>query len=148
MALAACGGGGGVPPERLLKPIVTLDRVTVRSVGLSGGTLDLTVGVENPNPMDLWGLRLRTGLDIDRVRFGDAVLTDAFSLPAQGKSQVTLPLQFEWLTVGPAAHGILSHGSLDYGLNGTIKVRTPSNHDISLPFERQGSVPLVRPGGF
>jgi len=148
VALAACCGGGGVPPENILKPIVTLDRVTLRSVGLTGGTLDLTVGVENPNPIDLWGIRLRTGLDIDRVHFGDALLTDAFSLPSQAKKQVTVPLAFDWVTVGPAARGILSHGSLDYEINGSIRVRTPSNHDISVPFERQGSVPLVRPGGY
>jgi LEA14-like dessication related protein len=146
VALAACGGGG-VPPENILKPIVTLEKVTVRSVGLTGGTLDLTVGVENPNPIDLWGIRLQTGLEIDRVHFGDALLTDAFSLPSQGRTQVTVPLAFDWVSVGPAARGILAYGSLDYGINGHIRVRTPSSHDITMPFERQGSVPLVRPGG-
>ena len=51
--LAGCAGLQGYFRE----PDVNLQRVVVRGVGLSGGTMDLVVGVYNPNPFDLQGTK-------------------------------------------------------------------------------------------
>src|SRR6185295_47441 len=65
--LAALLLGGCAGLQDLFKePDVHLQRVVVQSVGLTGGTLNLIVGVYNPNPFDVQGTKLNLGLDVEQ----------------------------------------------------------------------------------
>ena len=61
LLLTGCAG----LPAVFKNPDLTLQRAVVRGVSLSGGTMDLVVGVYNPNRFDLQGTRLQLGLDVE-----------------------------------------------------------------------------------
>jgi LEA14-like dessication related protein len=142
ISLAGCSSGS-VGPVKFLEPHVDLRKVKVRSVGLSGGVLDLTLGIANPNHIKVNGTRLEAGLDLQDTHFGDIVLSDAFSLLANDTTMLTVPLTFRWSGVGAAARGILDYGEVSYGLRGTITVNTPVGAPLAVGFTGSGSIPLL-----
>ena len=142
LSAAACGGIG----NNFRPPVIQLDHVVVRGLGLSGGSLDLIVNVENPNDFQLRGTRLEVGLDVEGQNLGDITYDDDFSVAQNGTTTLTLPLRFGWAGVGRAAIAALGYGDLPYTMKGQARLRTPWGH-TDVPFTREGRVPLTRLGG-
>jgi LEA14-like dessication related protein len=140
-ALAGCAGLGNA----LRDPEVELERVVVRDVGVRGGSLDLLVGFENPNPFDLRGTEVALGFDVEGSHVGDVRYADDFSLERGGHTTLTLPLRFEWAGVGSALRSALSAGEIPYAMKGQVTIQTPWGAQ-SVPFTREGRVPLSRVG--
>ena len=140
-ALLGCAGLGNA----LKDPDIELERVVVRDVGVRGGNLDLLVGVENPNAFDLRGTGVRLGFDVEGSHVGDVRFSDDFSVDRGGRTTLTLPLAFEWAGVGSALRSALSHGDIPYEMRGELTLQTPWGAQ-SVPFTRQGRVPLTRAG--
>jgi LEA14-like dessication related protein len=139
--LAGCAAVGNA----LRDPEVELEQVVVRDVGVRGGSLDLLVGVENPNAFDLRGTEVALGFDVQGSHVGDVRYADDFSLNSGGRTTLTLPLRFEWAGVGSALRTALSQGDIPYEMKGQITLQTPWGAQ-SVPFTRQGRVPLSRVG--
>src|SRR5688572_28205307 len=78
--------------EMFVEPEVQLERIVVRGVGLSGGNLDLIVGVENPNSFSLQGTRLEVGFEVEGQPLGNIAYDDDFSVTEKGRTILTLPL--------------------------------------------------------
>jgi LEA14-like dessication related protein len=140
-SLAACAAVGNA----LRDPEVDLERVVVRDVGVRGGSLDLIVGFENPNPFDLRGTEVALGFDVEGSHLGDVRYADDFSLERGGRTTLPLPLRFEWAGVGSALRTALSSGEIPYEMKGQLTVQTPWGAQ-SVPFTREGRVPLSRVG--
>ena len=140
-ALAGCAAVGNA----LRDPEVDLERVVVRDVGVRGGSLDLHVGFENPNPFDLRGTEVTLGFDVEGSHVGDVRYADDFSLDRGGRTVLTLPLRFEWAGVGSALRSALSQGEIPYEMKGLVTIQTPWGAQ-SVPFTREGRVPLSRVG--
>src|SRR5260221_12352639 len=70
VALTDCTTGQ-ILPVAFLKPSVRLHHLSVRNVGLMGGTLDLVLAFHNPNRITVRGTRLQAGLDVESNHFGD-----------------------------------------------------------------------------
>jgi LEA14-like dessication related protein len=141
--LGACGGGSHAVAPDLLPPEVELKQIGVRSVGLTGGTLDAKVAIRNPNGTTIRGTGLRLALDVQGHRFGETEWTRGFELAPDSVVTFTVPVSFEYKTVGRAAIGVLGHGDVRYAISG----RTYLHHlgeSWRFPFSREGSVPLVR----
>lgn len=145
LLLVACGGPGRVDPASLIQPHVALRSVTVRNVGLTGGTLDVALAFHNPNRVTLTGSALSAGLDIEGTHFGDLALAGPFSLSQGDTTVVTVPLGFSWSGVGSAARSVLNSGAVNYGIDGRFTIRLPAGVDLAVPFSGQGSIPLLRP---
>lgn len=126
-------------------PSFTLTGVTVRGLGVSGGTVDLLLDVTNPNRFDLRGTRLDLGLDVEGTHLGDMVLDDAFHLPRNQVTSLVVPLSFTWAGVGAAARSALNYGTVAYTLKGTASLQTPFGLE-KVPFTREGSVAVGRSG--
>jgi LEA14-like dessication related protein len=120
--------------------------VVVRSIGLSGGNLDLLVDVDNPNDFDLRGTGVELGFDVEGSHLGDVRYSDDFSVDRGGRTTLTLPLGFEWAGVGGAVRAALSQGEIPYEMKGQISVQTPWGAH-SVPFTRTGRAPLSRVTG-
>jgi LEA14-like dessication related protein len=146
LALAAALGGCAGVGNTLKEPGVRLDRVIVRDVGVRGGRLDLMVEVDNPNAFDLRGTEVELGFDVEGSHVGDLRYTDAFSIDKGGQTTLALPLRFEWAGVGSALRTALSYGEIPYQMKGQIKLQVPWGAH-SVPFTREGRVPLTRVGG-
>lgn len=144
LLLAACGPGG-VNPASLIQPDVRLHHLTVRNLGLAGGTLDVALAFHNPNPFSLPGTGLTAVLDIEGTRFGDVNLLNPFTLAGKDTTLVTVPLTFQWSGVASAARSILNYGAVNYGISGKFTVKTPASASLDVPFSGQGSVPLLKP---
>ncbi|HEX6107239.1 MAG TPA: LEA type 2 family protein [Gemmatimonadales bacterium] len=141
ISLGACAGIGDV----LREPDVQLNRVVVRGVGLTGGTLDLVVGVYNPNSFDLRGTELRVGFDVEDSHVGDVEYRSEFAVQRGDTTTLTLPVRFEWAGVGSAVRTALGYGDIPYRMKGEVALQTPFGRR-SVPFSRQGRVPLTRVG--
>ena len=141
LLLAGCAG----LPAYFKDPDLRLQRVVVRGIGLTGGTMDLVVSVHNPNQFDLQGTRLQMGLDVEDSHVGDVEYASDFQVQKGDTTLVTLPLQFAWNGLAGAARSALGYGELPYKLSGQLTVATPFG-DRQIPFTREGRAPLSRIG--
>ena len=121
LVLAGCAGIGDFFKE----PDLRLDHVVVRSVGLTGGTLDFVVDVHNPNSFDLQGTELRVGFDVENSHLGDIDYRDDFAVQRGDTTRLTLPLRFEWAGVGSAVRAALGYGDIPYKMAGEVSIQTP-----------------------
>lgn len=141
LLLAGCAG----LPTYFKDPDLKLQRVVVRGVGLTGGTMDLIVGVYNPNSFDLHGTRLQVGFDVEESHVGDVEYTSDFQVQKGDTTLVTLPVQFNWNGLAGAVRSALGYGELPYKLAGQLTVETPFG-DHKIAFTREGRAPLTRVG--
>ena len=139
--LAGCAG----LPAFFKDPDLKLQRVVVRGVGLTGGTMDLIVSVYNPNSFDLHGTRLQVGLDVENSHVGDAEYASGFQVQKGDTTAITVPVQFNWNGLAGAVPSALGYGELPYKLTGQLTVATPFG-DRKIPFTREGRAPLTRVG--
>ena len=145
MAIGLLAGLGACSAisEIFREPDVRLERVVVRGVGMSGGSLDLIVNVENPNGFTLHGTKLEVGFDVEGQHLGDIAYDDDFSVNENGRTTLTLPLTFGWAGVGSAVRAALASGDLPYEMKGQVELRTPGGPK-EVPFTREGRVALTR----
>jgi LEA14-like dessication related protein len=141
-ALGGCAGLGNI----LKDPDIRLNQVVVRSIGLSGGNLDLLVDVDNPNDFDLQGTEVELGFDVEGSHLGDVRYSDDFRVDRGARTTLTLPLRFEWAGLGGAVRSALNQGEIPYEMKGQISVQTPWG-DHSVPFTKTGRAPLSRVAG-
>ena len=140
-ALAGCAAVGNA----LKDPEVSLERVLLRDVNVRGGELELQLGLENPNPFDLRGTEIALGFDVEGSHVGDVRYADEFELDQGRRTTLALPLRFEWAGVGTALQAALSSGEIPYQMKGQLTIQAPWGPQ-SVPFTREGRVPIVRPG--
>jgi len=144
-ALAACNSGQMLPVA-FLRPSVRLHHLSVRNVGLMGGTLDLVLAFQNPNRISVRGTRLQAALDVESNHFGDVVLSEPFQLATRDTTLLTVPLTFRWSGVAAAARSVLDYGAVNYKMTGTVSVDTPAGQTLEVPFAGEGSVPVLHSG--
>lgn len=139
--IAACAGLPGI----FKQPDVNLEHVALRAVGLTGGTLDLTVGVYNPNKFDLEGTKLQLGLDVEDSHVGDLVYDSDFQAQQGDTTVLTIPLAVTWSGLAGAARTALNGGEVPYTIKGQLTVATPIGEQ-KVPFTHSGRAPLSRVG--
>jgi LEA14-like dessication related protein len=147
MVLALLGTACSGLMDNFREPDIRLDRVVVRGVGLSGGTLDLVVRVENPNNFSLQSTKLKVGVDVEDSHLGDITYDDDFTVSENGQTTLTLPLRFGWSGVGSAVRAALGYGDFPYKMKGQVTLRLPAGLSHVVSFTREGRAPLTRSGG-
>lgn len=126
---------------RFEEPDIRLQEVRVTGLTFSGGTLDLTLDVFNPNGYRLRSTRLEVGIDLEDVHFGDALFETPVELLSQQHSLITVPVRFEWAGLGAGARALLVRQSVRYGLTGVVTLDTPLG-DRRVRLRAEGDVPL------
>ncbi|HUR96082.1 MAG TPA: LEA type 2 family protein [Gemmatimonadales bacterium] len=139
---AGCAGLTGA----LKEPDLRLDRVILRGVGVTGGTMDLVVAVYNPNDFDLNGTRLQVGFDVENSHLGDLEYDTDFQVQRGDTTALTLPVRFSWSGMASAVRAALGYGDLPYTIKGQLTVDTPFG-EHKVPFTREGRAPLTRAAG-
>jgi LEA14-like dessication related protein len=119
------------------EPVVSLKDVSVRRVGLSGGSVDIVLSVYNPNGYRLNATRMTYKLMVDTVPFGSGALDSNFTVQKDDSTRVTLPLDFTWGGVGTLGRQLLSTGTVGYRVTGDITVGSPVGN-FTLPYDRTG----------
>ena len=125
------------------EPVVTYKDAVVTGLGLSGGSIDVVLGIYNPNNFRLDGTSITYRLSVDSVPFGSGIFSDRFAI-AQGDSTVLrLPLSFTYSGVGQAGRQILQTGSVQYTVSGDITVSTPIG-TFTRPYTGRGRLTVIR----
>lgn len=142
LAVSACAS----IPRTFLDPEVELREVTVRGLGITGGSMDLLLDVYNPNGFDIRGTKLQLGFDVEGSHVGDITYDDEYRVDRGDTTTVVLPMRFNWSGVSAAARAALGYGDIPYKMRGQATVRTPFG-DRVVAFTREGRAPITRSGG-
>lgn len=147
LAATLVGCGSGLVRE----PTVNLAGVQLAGLGLRGGTLKVTVHIDNPNRFSLSAGEVRYRLaiaeisvtgDTTWVDLADGSYTDHLSVGAGESAAVEVPVEFTYAGLGGAAASVLRAGTFDYRAAGEIDVHTPLG-GRRVPFERGGTVDVL-----
>ena len=146
LLIIACVAASGC--SLLLKnPQVSVSTVSLTSLSLSDLTLNVTVLIDNPNPIgitlkkiafDVW---FHNGRDWNFITHGEQGSMEA----TPGKTEVTIPVSVQYSDLIKAGGSILSRGELPLRVNGTA---APDFFGIApvLPFSYNTTIPLALPG--
>ena len=122
-ALAACKQ---VAERALTRPTIAVRGVKVRSVGLDGGALEVTLAIANPNPFPLPVKRATYLFQLaDSTEIGRGESATAFTIPASDSALVNLPLDVSWRGLRAASRDAARDGAVDYRFSGIVTLDTP-----------------------
>jgi LEA14-like dessication related protein len=127
----------------LQSPQVEVAGIKLRSVGLSSGTFDVTLRVNNPNSVTLDGTSLTATIDAKGSRFAQVDLSNAFSLPKGEAVSLVVPVQIQWSGANTAIRELIGAGSVPYRIGGRVTVNTPVGAK-GLDFSNSGTVTIAR----
>jgi LEA14-like dessication related protein len=119
------------------EPIVTLRDARITGVGVSGGSMEVVLGVYNPNDFRLDGVRMTYNVLIDSVKFGTGSYDNRFTVEKGDTTEIKLPLQFTYAGVGAAGRQLIQMGSVEYRVLGDVTVATPVGQ-FTRPYDQRG----------
>jgi LEA14-like dessication related protein len=125
------------------EPVVTYKDAMITGLGLTGGTVEVVLGVYNPNSFRLDGTRLTYRFLVDSVSFGDGELNQQFVVQESDSATLRLPLTFSYAGIGAAGRQLLQTGMLQYRIAGEITVQTPLGA-FTRPYSGRGRLNTIR----
>lgn len=126
-------------------PEVTVRRLSVDRIGLTGADLELVLDVRNPNSMPLTLKAMRYDLTVNQSVWATGKILEAVSLEKNGEGAVTIPVSLDFLKMGRSVARLLQSGSkLDYSLTGDMDVGSDLDvfRDDRLPVDKEGKTDL------
>jgi LEA14-like dessication related protein len=145
VALAGSGAAcASIARATLQDPVVTLRDVKVTGLGLQGGSLDVVLGVYNPNGMSLRAVRLTYNVAVDSAALATGQVPTETELAGNDTTVVRLPVSFTYRGVGAAVAQMMARGSVTYTVSGELGVRTPIG-TVTRPYRRVGTYAMTRP---
>ncbi|MHB1224200.1 MAG: LEA/WHy family protein [Gemmatimonadaceae bacterium] len=125
------------------EPVVNFREVRLNGLGLSGGSLDVVLGVYNPNGFRLEATRLTYNLLMDSVQIASGALDDQFAVQSGDSSIVTIPVSFTYAGIGRAGQELLRSGTVNYRVRGDMTVATPLGN-FTRPYDQTGRFSPLR----
>jgi LEA14-like dessication related protein len=138
LTLAPIFGCSRIAERAFSQPTISVRAVKLRSVGLTGGSIQVALAIANPNPYPLpvhhatYSFALRDSTEVGR---GESAA--AFTVPAHDSTVVELPLDVAWQGLRAAARDAAQDGTVDYLLRGSVTLETPLGNP-NVPFESAG----------
>lgn len=138
-AATACHSGSNTPPANVPfdPPAVELRNVRPNGVGLTGGSLNVSVSLYNPNAYAVSSPRFRYRVMVGSTNLGTGTYDAGVTVAPGDSAAVRLPLSFSYASVGLAGRSLLSRGALTYRVYGDVTVGTPYGR-FAAPFDRMG----------
>ena len=134
-ALTACSG---IAERAFTRPVLAVRSVKLRSVGLTGGSIEATLTITNPNPYPLPVQRATYLFALaDSTEVGRGVTATAFTIPGRDSTVVLLPVDISWQGLRAVARDAARDGTVDYRLSGVVTLDTPLGNPNVL-FESAG----------
>lgn len=145
LILAAGTGCDKMVKEVFTPPTVTFQGVQMGSLSLTGSTLEIQLGVHNPNRFTLSATHTEYKLLVDdTIVVGQGQTNDTLTVGARDSASITLPLDLSWKDLTRAGGGALAAGEVNYRVVGTITAATPLGpHDI--PLNAKGRFTPLKP---
>jgi LEA14-like dessication related protein len=127
-------------------PEVTIADVRVVGLGLTGGTAEVLLEVDNPNRFDLEVREFRYLLEVSDPQAPEvwdtlAVGVSADTVRLGGREVTVVPLRipFRYAAVGTALRAWMQGGGVPYRLEGAVRARG-AGVQRDLPFRSRGSL--------
>jgi LEA14-like dessication related protein len=129
-------------------PVVAITDVRLAGVGLTGGTAEVFLEIDNPNRFDVNVWEVQYTLFVadrpDAVRWDTlavGVSTDEFMLAKNSIQVVPIRIPFRYPGIGTALRGLLFGGEVPYRVEGTIRAKG-LGVTRRLPFAASGTLGL------
>jgi LEA14-like dessication related protein len=127
-------------------PVVGIVDVRVAGLGLTGGTAELQLQVENPNRFDVTVREFTYVLTVadrpDAVRWDTlaiGVSIDTLYLSKRSIEVIPLRIPFRYSGLGTALRGLLFSGEIPYRVEGTVRARG-AGISRQLPYSATGTL--------
>jgi LEA14-like dessication related protein len=125
-------------------PEVTITDVRIVGLGLSAGTAEIHLEVDNPNFYQLEVRRFQYLLEVEGRNsnwspLAEGVTADTVRLPRRSREDVRLQVPFRYDAVGTAVRNWWETGAMNYRVQGEILARGPMG-ERELPFRASGSM--------
>jgi len=144
VVLGATVGCGAIAKQAFREPSVTLRDVRVVGLGVSGGELDVVLGVYNPNNYRLDASRLTYRVFVgDSVGLAGGMLDARTTVQATDSTTVHVPVVFAYSGLGVAARQLLMTGTVNYRVTGDVTVASGVGN-FTVPFSATGRYSTVR----
>jgi len=139
--LVVLAGSGCLTLER---PTLRVAEVRLAALGLQGGTMAVTLHIDNPNDYTLesQGFQYRLAFSDDAdgkggwVTLAEGRDDQKVSVPARDTASVDLDVPFDLAPLGSALQRLLSRGELEYRFTGELRVTRPRS--VRVPFDERG----------
>jgi LEA14-like dessication related protein len=125
LALVPLTGCRSLARRAFKPPVVEVQDVRVRGIGLTGGTLDVSLSVQNPNGYRIEAKRVTYEFYLDTTRIVAGDIDQRVVLEQRGATQFTIPVTIGYAALGVAMREYLSKGALDYRVSGQFTLVTP-----------------------
>ncbi len=135
LTLGACSAVGR---RMFTPPTVFVEDVRLVGVGLTGGTIDVSVFVFNPNNFSLDSKRVNYTVMVDTIPLGSGSITDRLVVGAKDSSLFRIPVTFGIPQILAAGSKFLQGGTIPYRFVGDITVSSPFG-DITRKFDQRGN---------
>ena len=136
LPLAGCAS---LARQAFTAPVVDVKDVRVRNIGLTGGTLDVTLNLQNPNEYRLDARKITYEFYVDTTRVVTGEVDRMVTLEEKGVTQLVVPVTFGYAELGIAMREYLAKGALDYRVVGQFTLVTPFG-SITRPYSGRGRV--------
>ena len=136
LAVAGCAS---IARRAFQNPVVTVADTKVTGFSARGGSLEVTLRVENPNDFRLDVGALRYVVWVDSMQVATGQLDRIVTLEPVTTSTVVVPVQFALDAVAMVGVRFLTTGSLQYRVTGQFDYVTPFGR-LTRPFASDGSV--------
>ena len=136
-ATVALAGCATVQKQAFAPPVVSFKDLRLEGVGLTGGTLDVVLGVYNPNNFRLDANRLIYRLMVDTTEIGEGIYHEPFTVQSGDSTTVALPVKLDYSGLSAAGKELIGRGAIDYRVVGEVRVATPLG-DFNVPYRQSG----------
>lgn len=119
------------------EPVVHLQDVQLKGLGMTGGSMDVILSVYNPNRFRLDATQMTYRIMVDTVGFANGIVQSRFNVQANDSTLVTIPVSFTYAGIGEAGRQILGTGTVNYRVLGDVTVGTPLGN-FTVPYDRTG----------
>lgn len=125
--------------QAFAQPIIEVEDVRVKSIGLQGGTIDVVLSVQNPNEFRIDADKISYNFYVDTARVVSGEINQRLTVEEKGRTTVTVPVTFDSRAVGTAMRYYLANRALDYRVDGNFTLVTPIGR-FTRPYSGQGRV--------
>jgi LEA14-like dessication related protein len=141
LLLAAVAASAGCVTFR--KPAIVFEGVAVSEITRDQASLDVELGVTNPNGYRLGVRQLTYRLSIDGADAGQGSIDAAVSIPPHGRATVKLPLTLAFAPLKTRALDLALSGGIGYAVEGEIVFTTPLGA-VRRPYRHEDRLSLFR----
>lgn len=137
--LCATTGCATLARQAFSPPVIEVTDVKVAAIGLTGGTLNVTLAVANPNEYRIDATRVTYRFFVDTSQIVSGVVDKLLTLESRGATALVLPVTFGFRELGIAMREYAATGALQYRVLGEFTLKTPFG-SITRPYAGTGRV--------